>query len=234
MSKNNHHNSRKEGNFAINKILIISEDKKSFLIYLEKILRENRLTKSSVFRKTKNQYGHQIWARVENGTKLEITTMHTETCPKIIANHAKKECDNYQKIFCVFDLPSAQSGHIPKFREAMKIINSNQNIIPITSAPEYEFWLFLHFSNSASPTNSKELEKGLNEKIVEKLKKKEFEYSKNELCNDLFNKLLENQNNAIKHAKQIEKSNQNDHAKKPEEQIPHTRIHLLIEEIINS
>jgi hypothetical protein len=233
MSKNNRHNSRKEGNFAINKILIISEDKKSFLIYLEKILRENRLTKSSILRKTKNQYGHQIWTRVENGTRLEITTMHTETCPKIIATYAKKECGNYQKIFCVFDLPSAQSGHIPKFREAMKIINSNQNIIPITSAPEYEFWLFLHFSNSTSPANSVELEKALNNEIAKHLKKEKFKYSKNELCDDLFYRLLTNQSDAIKRAKQIEKLNLKD-SKKLEEQIPHTRIHLLIEEIINS
>jgi hypothetical protein len=218
-------------NFLTRKILIISEDEKSFLNYSKKLL----LNCLGSYRScNKNKIKHPKHSseffkmQLENKVFIEIEVRHCgKSNPLGIINHAKEESKNYEKIYCVFDWVS-RGGDKTGYNQAISC-KVNDNIKKIVSVPAYEFWLLLHFSNSsAGYKKNDELIRKL-EQLVSKELGKKFEYNKSELSEELFELLNKKFETAIENAKKIEKSNRQTNTKNPS-----TTIHHLIEDIQNN
>ena len=209
---------RKSENIKTIKYLIISEDSKSFVIYFKEMIMQSPYD----FRNLK-----KFLPREKLSIELEIKSKNNQhrslSCPLNNVNFAIENFDKYQKIFCVFDYSKSD-----KYKEAIaNAKNYSDKIEIIDSNPSFEYWLFLHFSNSTKPFKDqhqliKELEELVNNKLKadNKKSKKVFKYNKGKY-QDYFIELLENNHErSIEFAKKnFKKTNNN----------PSTKIYKLFD-----
>ena len=93
-------------------------------------------------------------------------------------------------VFVVFDaLTKQDAGNYECYKQALGM-KAGDNVVKIISNPSYEFWILLHFSESAqSFTNNEKLIEKLNEKVRSELGK-HFEYNKSGINKNLLNLML--------------------------------------------
>jgi hypothetical protein len=213
---------RKSENIKTIKYLIISEDSKSFVIYFREIL----LQKPYDFKNLKKYYPKEKLS-IEVEIKSKDNKHRSLSCPLNNLNFAIENIEKYQKIYCVFDYSKSEKykeaiANAKKYRDKVEIIDSN---------PSFEYWLFLHFSNSTKPFKDqhqliKELEELFNSKLKadNKKSKKIFKYDKGKYDDDFIKLLINNHDKAIKFAKKnFEKTSNN----------PLTKIYKLFDDIRN-
>lgn len=221
MERKQHH--KNKPSFEEIKFLIISEDSKSFPSYFKKVL-------------------HEFGFRPDTGNKRKILLRRTTTDPKRsisveiernitnclnIVKHGKNQSENFNKIYCVFDY--LKNGTDASYKNAMST-DIPKNIIRINSVPSYELWLLLHFTNSSRQFHGDhELIKLLKETIRSTTNNKNFNYSKSEMSDDLFELLKTRLESAVKNAKNLEKENKIT----GKESSSSTKIYQLIEDFKN-
>ncbi len=150
---------------------------------------------------------------------LSIVDFAIDTC--------KKE-SKFDRAYCVFD----RDRH-PTYDTALNKIKQIKHtrsckgyeIIAVSSNPCFEFWLLLHFKYTTmqfnAPANS-----SICDTVIKELKKDFPEYQKGD--KDIFKKIQDKVDTAIKNAHKIEKSNQTSGADSPS-----TSVHLLVEYLQN-
>jgi hypothetical protein len=216
MARIEHH--KNKSGFQEKKILIVSEDSKSFPSYFKKILEEfgfQYVRKDDLFRKTNSQSRESIIVKIE----------HIDNCLKVVS-HADSQSKKFYRVYCIFD--DLRNQKDCSYEKAISF-KTKENVVKINSSPSYEFWLVLHFSKSdAGYLNDEKLIKKLEELVRKIGGKKDFKYSKSDFPNHLFELVLERLPDAIKNAKAIEKSNLKTNAKSPS-----TKIYQLIEDFKN-
>lgn len=209
--------------FQEKKILIISEDEKSFPSYFEKILCEFGFKSDGKTTNKNDKLFIKVRPEPEHHDRISVTIRYCSSNPLVIVNHGNSESENFDKVYCVFDKLKNYGDNSYKnaMSKAMK-----QNVIRINSAPNYEFWLILHFIKSdAEYKNDNAVIKKLEELVRKETGKKKFEYKKSGLQKELSKIVIEKLPDAIKHAKAIEKSNKATNSSEP-----CTKIYQLIED----
>ncbi len=236
--------------FIDKNILIISEDEKSFIFYMEYFLKELKfqnnnsdLKKSDsekYFPKSKKQ---RCFIKINKFERIKITLI----CPKNqslqgIVDLAKKLKDEernspkikFDKIFCVVDAVSPQEnqGNSKIYQEIISSKNlqdlnqkySNEIEI-IDSNPSYEIWLLNHFQKFSDKQfkNSKSVEDEIS-KIL-KTKNKNFIYEKNN--ENWFEKFIDKKkiNQAIKNCQDLDENHLKHKNRNPN---PSSKIYKII------
>jgi hypothetical protein len=206
------------------KILIISEDEKSFILYFEKLLQEIRYHKTKKSFKTDSA-----------GNKNRITTIveliHIrKNSSSGIVNEANEKISKYEKIFCVFDAENEEK------RKKDLEIKAEQNVEKIISIPCYEAWLLMHFTTNLNEDKFLEIESATD--LVKELSNqyrstfgeeglkigKSISYEKNWISEKIFKWFYANLNTAKANAQRLRKENKKHLS---------TEIDLLINELEN-
>jgi len=207
------------------KILIISEDKKSFPSYFGKMLLDEFEFKNGKKLPDKNS---QLFVKVrvepEHRDQIFTTIRYCGSSnPLKIVKHGNSESKNFDKVYCVFD--KLKNGTDASYNNAMSHV-MKPNVIRINSAPNYEFWLILHFTPSGAEYQDDDAAiKKLEELVRKETGKDKFKYKKSELQKELSKIVIEKLPDAIKRAKTIEKSNKDTNSSEP-----CTKIYQLIED----
>lgn len=106
-------------------VLIICEDSKSSLNYLEDAARYYRAY-----------------------AKLEV--VHVGSAPQTIVQAALQRARDFNEVYCVID----RDTH-PRFEEALNAASAQPKINMVVSYPCFEFWLLLHFKRTRKPYAAK-------------------------------------------------------------------------------
>jgi hypothetical protein len=234
--------------FIDKNILIISEDEKSFIFYMEFFLKELKFQNNNSdlkkhFPKSKKQ---RYFIKFENFERIIIALICPKNqSPQDIVNLAKKLKDEeknnkipkFDKIFCVFDATSPQEnrGNNEIYKKIiapqnLKVLNEKyQNEIEIIdSNPSYEIWILNHFQNFSDKQfkNSKLAEDEINKILKIKTKNKNFFYEKNN--EDWFEKIIneKNINQAIKNCQALENHHSKHQTKNPN---PSSKIYKILD-----
>ena len=105
-----------------------------------------------------------------------------------------------------------------------------KNVVRINSAPNYEFWLILHFTDSSAEyRNDPEAIKKLEKLVRAATGNQKFKYLKSGLPKELHKFAIEKLPDAIKRAKKIEELNRQDGTTEP-----FTKIYQLMEDFQNN
>ncbi len=206
------------------KILIISEDEKSFPSYFEKMLLDEFEFKNGKKLPDKNsKLFVKVRAEPEHRDQIFTTIRYFSSNPLKIVKHGNSESKNFDKVYCVFDKLKNYGDN--SYKDAMNCA-MKPNVIRINSAPNYEFWLILHFIKSdAAYKDDNAAIKKLEELIRKETGKKKFKYDKSKLQKELSKIVIEKLPDAIKRAKEIEESNNSTNSSEP-----CTKIYQLIED----
>lgn len=186
-------------------VLIVCEGKKTEPYYLEELREELQL----------------------NSANVKVVGRGTD--PLSLVNYALNEFDNnkdYDQIYCVFD----KDQHT-NYQDALYKITScrtrKTNKIPIhaiTSVPCFEYWLLLHFVDTASPyvkTN-----KSVGDQVLSQIKEHIRDYKKGQ--KNIFSLTKDKLETAISRARKIDdqqRGNKTDN--------PSTKIYDLVEYLKN-
>lgn len=163
---------------------------------------------------------------------LEISD-ENQTCPLNLVKFAKRRAesaratgDPYDRVYCVFD----QDSHY-HYDDALKFAERNSKshgLHAIYSVPSFEYWILLHFEDSARPY----LRKGglsPSDCVIADLKKHPplSRYGKQKkVAQDLFALIVENQDAALQRAKK-----RMAHCLKERIDNPSTRVFELVEHL---
>ncbi len=232
--------------FIDKNILIISEDEKSFIFYMEFFLKElkfrnNNSDLKKYFPKSKKQ---RYFIKLENSERIKIALI----CPKnqslqgivylaktLKDEERKNKKIKFDKIFCVFDAVSPQEnqGNSKIYQEIISSKNlqdlkqkySNEIEI-IDSNPSYEIWLLNHFQICSTKhfAGAKEVIKEIEKNL--QTKNKNFIYEKNN--EDWFEKIIKdkNINQALKNCQALERHHLEHRNKNPN---PSSKIYKIID-----
>lgn len=212
MKKNRH---KSNAGFEEIKILIISEDSKSFLVYFEKVLygfgfrwdKKEKLFRGTVFNPKRS---------------IEIEIKNITNCLKNVES-AIAQSEEFTKIYCVFDY--LKNGKDESYKKALGL-KTPKNVVRINSVPSYEFWLLLHFLKTSKQfLDNDGVIKDLENEVRKHLKN--FKYSKSQMSDEFFRLLESKISVATKNAKLLEKENKEVGNIRPSS----TKIYQLIEEI---
>lgn len=138
-----------------------------------------------------------------NPPNIDILPCLAGTDPMSIVNFAieKHKQKDYDRIYCVFDKEHTN------YKDALNKIESNfENgllIYAIPSVPCFEYWLLLHFKNSAKPYQQAG-KKSAGDQLKSEIKKHIENY--HEADKDIFEKTKKHLETAIVRAKQIDES----------------------------
>jgi hypothetical protein len=182
MKKNRH---KSNTSFEEIKILIISEDSKSFLVYFEKVLDGFGIKRDKGYKK------ERLFRKVVVGPKrsIEVRMQNITNCLKNV-EFAIAQSEEFTKIYCVFDY--LKNGKDESYKRALGL-KIPQNVERVNSVPSYEFWLLLHFLKTSKQfLDNDGVIKDL-ETEVRKFLGKNFEYSKSQMSEEFF-RLLEEKN----------------------------------------
>ena len=190
-------------------ILIVTEGKKSEVDYFKRLRRQMKLPRSSVL--------------IQAGKRSDPTHIVNTT-----KNLLTKQKIQFQSVFCVFD----RDDH-SRYEEALKDLEDLgkrndvlcENIVAITSVPCFEYWYFLHVSDSrkaygtyGSPCS--ELEKDLRQY-------EPFQNYEKSSCDSFFHLIWKNRKVAMQRSKMIF---ENPFSESYYSEDPSTRVHLVLEE----
>lgn len=231
--------------FIDKNILIISEDEKSFIFYIEFFLnglkfQNNNPDLKKYFSKSKKQ---KYFIKIENSKQTKIALICPKSqSPQDIIDLAKKlkaeeknnKIPKFNKIFCVFDAISPQenrgnneiyktiiaSGNLKdlneKYQNEIEIIDSN---------PSYEIWLLNHFQKFSTRhfNDTKEVIREIEKNL--QAKNKNFIYEKNN--EDWFEFFIKEEKilKAIKNCEDLEKHHLEYQTKNPN---PSSKIYKII------
>ncbi|MCD6046051.1 MAG: RloB protein [Gammaproteobacteria bacterium] len=182
--------------------LIICEGETE-VYYLEGLRNELKLNKANVL------------------IKLCMRGTNRATDPMNIVNEAEKyiEGKEYDKVYCVFDKEQST------YQDALKKIKEKQNhdlsLYAINSVPCFDYWLLLHFNDSAKPYKQKG-KKSPGEQVKSELRRYIKDYYPGD--RDIFHKTKEYLTIAIRRAKTIDKIQQ-----KAKTDNPSTKVYELVE-----
>ena len=190
-------------------IWIICEDSKSVPYYFKECIKYFRLNAANV-----------VIVPSKGSAPISVIEHAIETA---------KQTEGIDQIACVFDHDNHES-----FERAINTINNHKpkqkdkskpKYLIITSIPCFEIWLLLHFRLTTKPFQPTK-NKSAAELLISNLQKDIPTYTKNNTI--WFNNLISRIDDAIKNAKQLDKQNKNDKFSNPS-----TKIHLLIEHLMN-
>jgi hypothetical protein len=120
---------------------------------------------------------------------------HRNDCLSIVEN-AIKQKDDYDRVWCVFDLDTAYK-EMNKYKKALEKA-SNQDIETVESYPCFEVWFLLHFIYTTRMfTNCKQVIEALRKYIKDYSKRQEYHLRKN-LYVELKSKLSDAIENSVK------------------------------------
>lgn len=210
------------------KILIVSEDSKSFPSYFCRFIEDKldyRLDRGLSDRKS----GKKLFRNIEKPLDQILVEIINIINPVKIVEFAQKQSKKYDKIYCVFDY--LRNGPDQSYQQAMSY-SSYQNIIKINSIPSYEIWLLLHFRYTTQLLDEKQVIKALQTEVRKQAKMDKFKYSKSEVKDDFFCLLDNKTEDAIRHAKLLEKENEITNLGLKNYSLS-TKIHCLIEDCKN-
>jgi hypothetical protein len=180
-------------------ILILCEDSKSALVYLNE---------------AKSNY------RLSNYKLSNITVKHEDTCPEKAVKFAIKKKCQYDEIYCCIDGGDEHA----RFDDALKIAKK-ENIHIIASYPCFEYWLLLHFQKTRKEYAKGKIG---SKAVIADLKKEAgmASYDKtSENTKGLFKRLGDKKlDEAIANAKWAEQE-----AKKDNNKTPSTDLYILLE-----
>ncbi|WP_420265441.1 RloB family protein [Candidatus Magnetominusculus dajiuhuensis] len=133
----------------------------------------------------------------------------------------------FDVIWVVFD---RDSNPPQDFNEAIRLAESNK-IHVAYSNEAFELWYLLHFNYHDSAMSRKLYEGKLTDNIIKLTGDNEYKYEKN--SEDMYDKLKEKHNTAIKNAKRLlDHYKDNDpNGLNPGKNNPSTTVHLLVEEL---
>jgi hypothetical protein len=201
------------------KILIISEDLKSFPSYLELIFSEFRIAPKN--NKPLSKKREKIFIKARAGEQNFVNIRHVGTNSLTIVKNGNLESKNFDKVYCVFDKNLNDDSYKQVLNYSVK-----SNVKLINSVPSYEFWLLLHFKKSdAEFLNNQKLIKELERLIRKETGNKKFKYPKSEFPKEISSFVIEKLPDAIRNAKAIEKLNKQNGCTEP-----CTKIFQLIED----
>jgi hypothetical protein len=166
--------------------------------------------------------------------KLRLSTANIRICgkecgsaPISVVEYAIDEFNktkDYDRVYCVFDKDQHET-----YEEALKKVKSTElsrkaKFVAITSVPCFEYWLLLHYSDSARPYGAGG-RKSPCEELIGDLKRFIGDYEKGR---DVFTETYSIIAEAIRNAERVE-DNQRDGATDN----PSTKIHLLVKYLMD-
>lgn len=190
-------------------IMIVTEGSKSEIDYFARLRSRFKLSRSSV----------QIFA-----------SKHSD--PTHVVSEARFQIEQsenrFETVFCVFD-----RDNYVRYMEAINSIETLRkqkvgvckNIVAITSVPCFEYWYFLHVSDSRK---SYGIVGSPCKKLQEDLRRyKPFHNYDKSTSHSFFDQIFENRNQAIERSKEILGSPYLEDGHNTD---PSTRVHLIVEE----
>lgn len=191
------------------RILILCEDKKSSLLYFKSFKADEEFKRylSAVSVEVYHPDNYSPFALVNDAIKRREKEI--------------EEKNPYDEIWVVFD--KDKHTNIPK----AYALAQRENINIAISIICFEFWVLLHYANTTKPFNKCD-------DLIRYIKKNHF--PKYEKCANCFDELRDKIDDAVKHAKKIEKSvkNELDRGKKVYELSAYTNVHHLVSKLIPS
>jgi RloB-like protein len=174
--------------------------------------------------KTERKYFDE-YKEQKSGLKIE-TPNSTVTDPINLVKFAKHQITKYalnfqqgDRVWCVFDVDHHTDQEIQKARTL-----AGKDVQVCLSNPSFELWYLLHFCYYNSRIT--------NQDLFQKLKKYIPTYQKNK---DFFSKLIAKRNNAIKHAKKLNKMHESNGIKiLSVSSNPSTQVFKLVEYILKT
>lgn len=147
--------------------------------------------------------------------RIKIIDCPGASDPLNIANHTIEEMNNgdFDHAYCVFD----GIGNT-NINEAKTLISKSDKIDDIVSYPCFEYWLFMHYTNSTSPiSDDANMLRKLKSHIkgYQKPMKNSYDITKHKL-----NTALQNSKSTLSQAKSLGEPN------------PSTALHILVQELI--
>ncbi|MBE9116946.1 RloB domain-containing protein [Lusitaniella coriacea LEGE 07157] len=144
----------------------------------------------------------------------------------------KEEDGEYDRVWCVFDRDfKAENNNQQNFNEAIQLAFKNDIKLAISN-DAFELWYLLHYEYYSSTTHRSDLKKMLSDK-----KRLGEKYKKND--EDMYEKLKDRQNQAIKNAeklwnsyeKEVAETNRARKLTQKHNSNPSTTVHLLVKEL---
>jgi hypothetical protein len=192
-----------------NKVLIVCEGSVAEPNYLKSLVSDLRLTH------TVNICGKEC--------SNDPLYMYQFAMSELLQNWHDTRCDDYDKVFCVFD----KDRHV-HYDAAVQAINNKPvyeslgktaEIAAITSIPCFEVWVLLHFEYTDSAFSKKA-------NIVKRIKKHYPEYN-TRTARDLYPFLKPTLNDALQNAKKL-----SENAATAASDNPSTKMHELVDYLI--
>lgn len=193
---------------SYDKILIVSEGKKTEPNYFNEIIERYKLSSANVVvdgscgpsPKTVVKYAIELARQEEEKGKLP-----------------------FDKVYCVID----KDAH-PCYKEAHEIARDTEikgELIIISSVPSFEFWLLLHFIMTTKSYQGQK-NNSTGKQVLHELKRHMQDYNKG--MTDVFEQLMDKLPDAIKNAILANKL-----AAEQQTDMPTTKVHELVEKLIN-
>lgn len=176
-------------------------------------------------RKTEPLYFQEIRRYLGINPENVVIDGNSPPAPVNVVEHAKqrfKSDGNFDNVYCVMD----RDEHTT-FEKALQMINTSQKVPPqaIVSIPCFEYWLLLHFEDTARPY-ARAGDRSPADCVIGDLKMHLPDYSKG--AGDTFDKLKGKLDEAIKRSKRIFEG-----VKEIQTKNPSTQIHILVEVLQN-
>lgn len=143
------------------------------------------------------------------------------TDPMSIADHAEAQLAKFDRVFCVFD----RDGHA-NYAAAVHRIESSPagrqgRWHAIVCTPCFELWILFHFQYTTAAFTAVGKNSAC-DNVIREVKKHLPEYVKKQ--HDIYGKLHDATDNALKHATRLEQHNRDTGSRNPE-----TRVHRLVD-----
>lgn len=134
-------------------------------------------------------------------------------------NASKNDRIPFDKVYCVFDKDSHAD-----YQRALAQLENKEKFETIVSVPCFEYWLLLHYRDSAKPYEKKG-NKSACDQVIDDLRKFLSGYSKGN--RNTFSMVREKTQIAQKRANELSRDAQNRNYN------PHTNVHKLVEHLQN-
>ncbi len=183
------------------RILIVCEDGKNSVGYLDALCSDWRLTAAEV--------------EVNPSDGSAPITVFKYAKKKMELSLKDEPSNSYDWVYCVFD----KDDH-PSYNETLLKIKKETYMEAITCVPSFEFWLLIHFEETTRPMDNRDLIKMI-KKHIPKFDKDKVSYS------DLYtNYLRERTDIAIKNSEIILRQ-----VSSTDTDNPSTKMHILVERL---
>ena len=132
-----------------------------------------------------------------------------------------KQEPEFDRIYCIFDRDRHTTYNAAVDKVRWTRLGKGSKIFAIPSVPCFEFWLLLHFIYTTKPFDALPGD-SICSRVILELKKHLPEYQKRH--QNVFNKIQDKMDNAIRNASRVEQFHQTSRTDNPS-----TRVHSLVE-----